>query len=191
MSTECVNDSALVERARSGEAAAFGELVDRHRKAVFRAALAATGSADDADEVAQEAFIAAYRNLAQFRDEASFKTWLLSIAWRKALTRRRGVRTLMRRFVNPGEDSGWDPMAPGRTQEQSLIDGELTVHVKQQIARLPSKLRDTLLLAASGEYGYDEIATMLGIPVGTVKWRVAEARKQLRVKLRSLGYSHG
>ncbi len=115
-----MSDSALVERARSGESAAFGELVDRHRRAVYRAALAATGSTEDAEEVAQEAFIAAYRHLSSFRDESSFKTWLLSIAWRKALTRRRSVRTLMRRFVaagrghrlgsdGPGTDAGTDP----------------------------------------------------------------------------------
>jgi RNA polymerase sigma-70 factor (ECF subfamily) len=186
-----VSDSALVERARLGESAAFGELVDRHRRAVFRAALAALGSAEDAEDVAQEAFVAAYRHLASFRDEASFKTWLLSIAWRKALTRRRSVRTLMRRFVTPDADAGWDPMDLGRTQEQSLIDGELRQHLKRLIGGLPPKLRDTLLLGASGDYTYDEIGAMLDIPLGTVKWRVAEARKQLRIRLDKLGYSHG
>ena len=186
-----VSDSALVERARLGESAAFGELVDRHRRAVFRAALAAIGSSEDAEEVAQEAFIAAYRHLSSFRDESSFKTWLLSIAWRKALTRRRSVRNVMRRFVTPDADSGWDPMDRGRTQEQALIDGELRGHVQRLITTLPRKLRDTLLLAAAGEYTYDEIAVMLDIPVGTVKWRVSEARRQLRTKLGRLGYSHG
>jgi RNA polymerase sigma-70 factor (ECF subfamily) len=185
-----VSDSALVERARAGERAAFGELVDRHRRAVFRAALAATGSPDDAEEVAQEAFIAAYRHLPSFRDEASFKTWLLSIAWRKALTRRRSVRTLMRRFVTPDPDSGWDPMDIGRTQEQSLIDGELRQHLRRLIGKLPLKLRDTLLLAASGDYTYDEIGGMLGIPPGTAKWRVSEARRCLKTGLNKLGYGH-
>ena len=186
-----MSDSALVERARLGESAAFGELVDRHRRAVFRAALAALGSAEDAEEVAQEAFIAAYRHLASFRDEASFKTWLLSIAWRKALTRRRSIKTLMRRFVAPDADSGWDPMDLGPTQEQTLIDSELRQHLKRLIGSLPPKLRDTLLLGASGDYTYDEIGAMLDIPLGTVKWRVAEARKQLRIRLGKLGYSHG
>ncbi len=190
MSTESVSDSALVERARTGDAAAFGELVDRHRRAVFRAALAALGSAEDAEDAAQEAFVAAFRRLDTFRDEASFKTWLLSIAWRKALTKRRSVKTLLRRFVVPDEESGWEAMDPGRTQEQAAIDGELRRHLMRLIARLAPTLRDVLLLAASGDHTYDEIGLMLGIPAGTVKWRVSEARRHIRFGLKRMGYGH-
>ena len=88
-SNRCVSDAELVARARQGDTAAFGELVDRHRAAVYRAAHAALGSANEAEDVAQEAFLAAYRKMDSYRGEASFKTWLLKIAWRQALTRRR------------------------------------------------------------------------------------------------------
>jgi RNA polymerase sigma-70 factor (ECF subfamily) len=190
VSIEGVSDPELVERARRGEDAAFGTLVDRHRASVVRAALAALGSREDAEEVAQEAFVAAYRHLQDFREDASFKTWLLAIAWRKALSRRRSVKTLLRRFVQPPEDTEWQVPDGAQSQEQSLLDGELREHVRRQIAALAPKLRDALLLASTGDHSYTDIAGMLGIPVGTLKWRVSDARRQLKARLAGLGYGH-
>jgi RNA polymerase sigma-70 factor (ECF subfamily) len=191
VSTEGVSDPELVERARRGDDAAFGTLVDRHRPAVFRAILAALGTREGADEVAQEAFVAAYRYLRDFREDASFKTWLLSIAWRKALTHRRSVRTFVSRFVQPPEDVEWQIPAATRSQEQAVLDAELRDAIRRQIARLAPKLRDAMLLSASGDNSYEEIAAMLGIPVGTLKWRVSEARRQLKVRLAEVGYGQG
>jgi RNA polymerase sigma-70 factor (ECF subfamily) len=190
LSTRGVSDPELVERARRGDDAAFGTLVDRHRTAVFRAALAALGTREDAEEVAQEAFVAAFQHLQDFREDASFKTWLLSIAWRKALTRRRTVRTFLRRFVQPPEDTEWQVPDAGRTQEQAVLDDELHGHIRREIARLAPKFRDALLLASAGEHSYNDIARMLGIPVGTLKWRVNEARRQLRIRLAGMGYGN-
>lgn len=190
MSTSDVSDSELVELARRGDHAAFGVLVDRHRTSAFRAALAALGSPDDAEEVTQEAFVAAFRYLADFREQASFKTWLLSIAWRKALTRRRSVKAMVRRFVAPAEGTEWEFPDQSRGPERALIDSELGAHLKRLISGLSPKLRDVLLLTTSGEHTYDEIAGMLAIPLGTVKWRVAESRRQLKGKLGELGYGH-
>ncbi len=185
-----VSDPELVERARRGDDAAFGTLVDRHRVPVFRAALAALGSPEDAEEVAQEAFVAAYSHLQDYRGDASFKTWLLAIAWRKALTRRRSVRALVRRFVQPPDTAEWQVPSGDPSQEQSVLDGELREHVRREIARLAPKLRDALLLASAGDQDYAEIAGVLGIPVGTLKWRVSEARRQLKARLAEVGYIH-
>ena len=190
MSTVGVSDSELVERARRGDHAAFGTLVDRHRVPVFRAAMAALGTREDAEEVAQEAFVAAYQHLQGFREEASFKTWVLSIAWRKALTRRRRVRSLLRRFVQPPEEVEWQVPDAARTQEQAVIDKELQRHIRLEIARLTPKLRDALLVAAGGDQDYAEAACTLGIPLGTLKWRVSEARRQLKGRLAEMGYEH-
>ena len=192
--TEAVpaDDLALVRRAQGGDVEAFGELVERHRRAVFRAALAAVRSAAEADEVAQDAFVTAFQKLEGFRGEASFKTWLLAIAWRKAIDRRKSVTRWMQRMVTPGNDER-DPMeqltAGGHTQEEDLMTADLQRRLKPLIAALPRKLRDVLLLAGSGDHSYDEIAQMLKIPIGTVKWRVSEARKVLKRKMTAMGYT--
>ena len=190
VSTRGVSDPELVERARRGDDAAFGTLVDRHRTAVFRAALAALGTREDAEEVAQEALVAAFQHLQDFREDASFKTWLLSIAWRKALTRRRTVRTFLRRFVQPPEDTEWQVPDAGRTQEQAVLDDELHGHIRREIARLAPKFRDALLLASAGDHSYNDIDGILGIPVGTLTWRVNEARRQLKGRLAGMGYGN-
>jgi RNA polymerase sigma-70 factor (ECF subfamily) len=191
------DDVELVRRAQAGDVTAFGELVERNRRAVFRAALAAVGSAAEADDVAQEAFVTAFQKLDGFRGEASFKTWLLTITWRKAIDRRKSVGRWMRRVVHPmaagetGED--WDPMdnlqARGQSQEDDVMTSDLQRRLRPLIASLPKKLRDALLLAASGDYTYEHIGQMLKIPVGTVKWRVSEARKVLKQKMAAMGYS--
>ena len=189
-------DLELVRLAQVGDDAAFGELVERNRRAVYRAAYAALGSAADADDVVQDAFVAAYRRLRSFRGDSSFRTWLLSIAWRKAMDRRRSVTRWMRLTVTHDrfEDGATDvvervPALEPSTDER-LESAELQRHLRTMIATLPRKLRDVLLLAGSGEHSYEEIGGMLSIPVGTVKWRASEARRVLRKKLTALGYGH-
>jgi RNA polymerase sigma-70 factor (ECF subfamily) len=190
-------DLELVRRAQAGDVEAFGDLVERNRRAVFRAALAAVGSADEADDVAQEAFVTAFQKLAGFRGESSFKTWLLSITWRKAIDRRKSVTRWMQRLIapHPTSETGeeWDPMqglpSGGQSQEDELMTADLQRRLRPLIASLPKKLRDALLLAGSGDHSYDEIGRMLGIPTGTVKWRVSEARKVLKQKMAAMGYT--
>lgn len=202
-STDCVtvtdasgaSDLDLVRRAQAGDTEAFGELVERNRRAVFRAALAAVGSAAEADDVAQEAFVTAYRKLGGFRGEAAFKTWLLAITWRKAIDRRNSMTRWLRLTVS-GPDYGEqapdimnNAPSPDRSQEEELAAAELQRTLRRLIATLPKKLRDALLLAGSGEYSYEQIAEMLEAPVGTVKWRVSEARRLLKQKLTALGHT--
>jgi RNA polymerase sigma factor (sigma-70 family) len=190
-------DLELVRRAQAGDTHAFGELVERNRRAVFRAALAAVGTAAEADDVAQEAFVTAYRKLGSFRGESQFRTWLLSITWRKAIDRRKSLSRWLRMTVSPRQDPGeetFDPMermmSAGRSQEDTLVDDELQRNVTRLIGTLPRKLRDALLLAGSGEHTYEQIGQMLGAPIGTVKWRVSEARRVLKRKLTALGYAY-
>jgi RNA polymerase sigma-70 factor (ECF subfamily) len=204
-STDCVtgteraaaaDDLDLVRLAQAGDAEAFGELVDRNRRAVFRAALAAVGSPAEADDVAQDAFVTAFHRLGQFRGDSSFRTWLLAIAWRKAIDRRKRIARWLRLIATPAprDDEVMDPLdiAPSRepSPEDAVADAELHRHVRRLIATLPRKLRDTLLLAGSGEYSYEQIGSMLNVPVGTVKWRVSEARRVLKRKMTASGYAH-
>jgi RNA polymerase sigma factor (sigma-70 family) len=189
-------DLALVRRAQAGDDHAFGQLIERNRRAVYRAAYAALGSAADADDVAQETFVAVYQKLHGFRGDASFRTWLLAIAWRKALDRRRSLTRWMRLTIRHDRPEADGPAlieqvaAPQRTQEECLAAEDFERALKLLIAALPRKLRDAILLAGSSEYSYEQIGSMLDIPVGTVKWRVSEARRVLKQKLAALGYAH-
>ena len=188
-------DLELVRRAQAGDADAFGALVERNRRAVFRAAMAAVGSPTEADDVAQEAFVTAFQKLSGFRAESSFKTWLLTITWRKAIDRRQSVTKWMQRLASPSAaqvDEGWDQMqmlpSTAQSQEEELLTADLQRRLRPLIAALPKKLRDALLLAGSGDHTYEEIGQLLKIPVGTVKWRVSEARKVLKQKMAAMGY---
>jgi RNA polymerase sigma-70 factor, ECF subfamily len=199
-----VTDQELVERARDGDVTAFDALVSRHHRAVVRAALAALGSAVDADDVAQEAWIAAHARLAHFRGESNFRTWLLTIVWNKARDRRRHVGRWLQRLVRLDARWNTDPAdgpreadrvmalasmsTGGASPEEAVLSDELAGAIRRTVRALPARLRDPLLLIGSGEYSYDEVAAIVGRPVGTVKWCVAEARRLLRVKLQRLGY---
>lgn len=189
-------DLELVRLAQGGDSRAFGALVERNRRAVFRAALAAVGSVAEADDVTQEAFVTAWRKLSGFRGESQFRTWLLSITWRKAIDRRKSIGRWLKLAATPSRDEAGDDLfdvidrvpAAGMNPEASLESAELQRDVRKLVRSLPRKLRDALLLAGSGEHTYEEIGLMLGTPVGTVKWRVAEARRVLKRKLLAMGY---
>jgi RNA polymerase sigma-70 factor (ECF subfamily) len=178
-----VSDAELVERARNGDRDAFGELVERHQQAVFRTALAALRSREDAEEVAQEAFISALERIQGFRGDASFKTWLLTITWNRALDKRRHAGLWLRRFVSRDDQGHMDFPSAGPSQESELAGAQARAEVRRLVRKLPAKYRDPLLLSASGEHTFDEIARLLSIPVGTAKWRAMEGRRILREKL--------
>lgn len=181
---------AWVCAAQAGDRDAFDALVGVYYRAVYRTAMAALQRSEDAEDATQDAFVLAWRKVSAFRGDSTFKTWLLTIVWRQALDRRKTCERWWRKRQTPAltEDSAWDDgldriATPDADPERLAgVRGRLT-HVRRAIAGLSPKLRDTLLLACSGEYGYDEIATMLGVPIGTVKWRVAEARRLLNKEL--------
>ena len=183
----------LVRLARDGDKDAFAALVDLHQQSAWRVAMAALGRAEEAEDAAQDGFLSAWRNLANLREDDRFRPWLLSIVWRKAIDRRRGMRSWLRMVVAPrgadADEQSWsieDSPDLSPTPEAETISRSAAQAARKVIAALPRKLRDPLLLAASGEYRYEEIAVMLDIPLGTVKWRVSEARKAVKAKLARL-----
>ena len=193
--TEAVPDletARLARLAREGDRDAFARLVDLHQQSAWRVAMAALGRSEEAEDAAQEAFLSAWRNLGHLRDDERFRPWLLSIVWRKALDRRRGLKAWLRVMASGGgrRDDGdatmWsieDSPDLGPTPEAAVMSRSAAMAARKLIAALPAKLRDPLLLAASGDYRYEEIAEMLGTPLGTVKWRVSEARRIVKGKL--------
>jgi len=149
-----MTDGERLEQARAGDHAAFGELVERHRSAVFRAAFAALGNDADAEDIAQEALVLAYKRLDQFRGDASVRTWMVAIARRLALTRRRRLWWRGNRTVVQETDlqalRDLTPSPEARAQSAQFIRT-----LQREIRRLPPKLRDALLLTAAGDLTQD------------------------------------
>jgi RNA polymerase sigma-70 factor (ECF subfamily) len=182
----------LVTLARAGDRVAFGRLIEAHLPAARRVALAAVGQPSDADEAVQEASVAAWKRIDALQEPAAFRGWFMRIVWRKALDRRRSVRAWIARFGGATIDDSGAPQidcaTPDASPDEILMSRQLEAAIAQVIKALPRKLRDPFLLAASGDHRYEEIATLLSIPIGTVKWRISEARRLTRVKLERLGH---
>lgn len=177
--------------------------MDLHQRAARRVAATALGQSPEVDEAVQDACITAWQHIAKLEDPAAFRAWLLRITWRKALDRRRSLTGWLRRFGrgqghgkahSEGPDKGAPELAtdhlidPAALADQQLLSRERDLVASQMIRSLPPRLRDPFLLAATGEHRYEDIASLLGIPLGTVKWRVAEARRVLRDKLARVGF---
>ena len=178
-----MTDEELVARARQGDTQAFGELVTRHHASVVRTAFIVCRSREEAEEVAQEALVSAWRRLSTFRGEAQFKTWLLAIAWRHALTRRGSAWRRLFRTARQLDDVTLELRSEAPGAERIVAASETLRRVGDLVNALPPPLRDALLLAASGECTFEEMAVMLGVPSGTLKWRVMEARRRVKSAL--------
>jgi RNA polymerase sigma-70 factor (ECF subfamily) len=180
----------LADSARAGDADAFCALVSLHERAARRVAMAALGNTADVDEAVQDACLGAWQQIAHLHDPSAFRAWLLRITWRKAIDRRRSLVRWLKRLRHEHEEQAplLETIADqGITADEQFLAHERDRAIRRMIRSLPPRLRDPFLLAASGDHPYDEIAALLRIPVGTVKWRVAEARRVLREKLSRLG----
>jgi RNA polymerase sigma-70 factor (ECF subfamily) len=147
----------------------------------YRVARGVLRNTADAEDVAQEALLRAYRRFDRLRDRNRFRAWLVRIAFRLALDR---LRSGKRRELRDTLWSQPERQAPAATAEDIAASSEFQAHLENALEELPEKLRLVLLLAAMEGRTIEEIAALVGIPVGTVKSRIFLARKQLAEKLR-------
>jgi RNA polymerase sigma-70 factor (ECF subfamily) len=181
-------DGALVAAAIAGDRDAFEALVRRHQTRIVNYAMAIVKYPADAEDVAQETFIRAYRSLTRFRGDSSFKTWLYTIATNAART---GLERRVRR--NRLEDESLDdeaaPLAAGDVPAGGA-DAETTLVQRESIDRalaaLPPDLRIAVVLRDVEGLDYKEIAAATGAPIGTVESRIFRARRRLRALLQPL-----
>jgi RNA polymerase sigma-70 factor, ECF subfamily len=146
----------------------------------FRLAMSVLRNHADAEDVAQEALLRAYRGYGRLRERGAFRGWLCRIAWRLALDKQRGTRRREKREL------AVDPAPPERSVEQMAASNEFERRLAAAMDELPEKLRQALVLAAIQGHSTREVAEMLDLPEGTVKSRVHLARKQLTEKLQWL-----
>ena len=179
-------DGAAVDEARAGDAGAFEVLVVRYQARIVNYAAALTGDSGGAEDVAQEAFVRAWRGLGRFRGESSFKTWLYRIATNVARTYRerrgRQAQIFSRSLDDEAEalTAGEVPAAAADV-ETSLVTRET---IDRALAELPEELRLALVLRDVEGLDYKEIASVTAAPIGTVESRIFRARRHMRTLLR-------
>mgnify|MGYP003291188251 FL=1 len=182
-----MNELLLISRARGGDRDAFGELVEKYRDNVYRLAYRMCGNAYDADEAAQEAFVAAWRALPNFRGDAKFSTWLYRLTTNAAIDVMR--REKRHQTVGDGEmvDLADDADSPQETVERT----EQQEAVQKALAALSEEYREVLLLRYMEDLDYAEIAEVLQLPSGTVKSRINRAKAALKTALLKSGNIFG
>ena len=180
-------DRALVEEAQTGSADAFETLVRRYQTRVLNYALAATSDPSEAEDVAQDVFIRAYRGLSRFRGESSFKTWIYSIATNVVRTHleRRGKRAPVW-GKSPAEDDMDSAAFEAAAREDLEEDTMRRQAIDRALGELPEDLRLAVILRDIQGLEYREIADITGVPLGTVESRLFRARRRLRPLLAPL-----
>ena len=174
--SELVREAAQADARRE-----FEERLAECGPLAFRVARGVLRNTADAEDVAQEALLRAYKSFDRLRDRNRFSGWLVRIAFRLALDRLRSAKRRERR------DALWSQPAhlpPPATAEDVAASNQFQGHLERALEELPEKLRLVLLLAAMDGYTIEEIARMIGVPLGTVKSRIFIARKKLAEKLR-------
>lgn len=179
------DDRRLIREAVAGDTASFGELVRRYQDRLYNIAYRVVGNPDDAADVVQDAFVSAYQSLASFKGDSEFFTWLYRIAFNTAISQKRKKRpTASIDGGTPGRDgeTGYDPedvstdTAPDAMMSRTEDERVLTA----AIAKLSDEHRTVLVLKDIDGEKYEDIATALGIPIGTVRSRLHRARLELR-----------
>lgn len=179
-----LDDAALVDASRAGDQNAFAILVQRHQRRVFTLVFRMLQQYEEANEVTQDAFFAAWQGLSSFRGDARFSTWLYRIAYNcalKQLEQRKRDYTLQ------------VAMQEMQMNDDERIGAEIEAHdrqafVREHLAMLPAKYRVVLILRHLQEMTYEEMAEILTMPIGTIKTHLFRARNLLKERLEAFEY---
>jgi RNA polymerase sigma-70 factor (ECF subfamily) len=176
---EAATATALVAAAKVGDQRAFEALVVRYRKRIFALALHITGSSSEADDIAQDVFLKAYRALPQFEGRSQFFTWVYRMAVNRSLNVRRDR-------ARRGEDTLDDPRLELAVTVDTRSDPGRATELRQTYARLlraldslPIDMRTTVILVSLQGMSHGEVAVIQNLSEGTIAWRMHEARRRL------------
>lgn len=181
-------DQELIAECLAGDTEAFGALVVRYQDRLYNTLVNVLGSAEEARDVAQDAFVHAFQKLQSFRGRAAFYSWLFRIAFNAAISRKRKVRRPSGSVDASREGGGVDPPDLRSDIEPSfpLEQAERQALVRKALAEISEEFRTALVLKEMDGLKYEEIAEIMNCPIGTVRSRIHRARTELRGKLESL-----
>jgi RNA polymerase sigma-70 factor (ECF subfamily) len=180
------SESELLRRARAGDRGAYSSLVRMHHRKLFACAVRMVGDRDEAEDAVQESFLRAWRAIGRFDGRSELSTWLYRICINvclNALRRRKRLRAADLadpRVPEPAADDTQDGVDPRGALEQNELHAKLAV----ALAELSPSLRTTVVLVLLQGMPHKEASAVLGCPEGTVAWRIHEARRRLRDRLR-------
>jgi RNA polymerase sigma-70 factor, ECF subfamily len=186
ISPDAVDDAALVQQIRRGDAGAFGALMRRYNRRLYRTARAILKDDGAAEDALQEAYVAAFNHVGEYRGEAALGTWLTRIVVNQALQAlRRGRRE---RVVVPFDEAGADRIleiedAPAGAPENVLLRAEMRRLIERKIDELPESYRAVFMLREVEDMTVEETAAALDIPAATVRSRLFRAKARLRESL--------
>lgn len=190
---QSAEDAVLVEQARNGDMTAFSHLVNRYQDRVVNTCWRMCGCLDDAQDIAQEAFLNALQSIGSFRGKSGFYTWLFRIAVNLSLSHRRKRARRPTLSLHTGED---DPMQGDAAARLATVDDDPSARlharetqrlVADALEELDDDHRAVLVLRDIEGFDYAGIAEVLELPVGTVKSRLARGRLALRERLKAKG----
>lgn len=169
----------MIDAVLQGDRAAYGSIVQKYQDRLFAALVRITGCPEEAEDVAQEAFVQALRKLDTFQQSAAFYTWLYRIAFNLSATRARRKRPRAS-LDELRESGGSEPADRDGAPEEPLMLKERAKQVHAALGELAEDYRQVVVLRELEGCDYEQIASILGIPLGTVRSRLFRAREQLR-----------
>ena len=178
------DESKLVEQSLAGDPEAYAALVNQHQQMIRAMTFRMTGSLDDAEDLAQDAFLRAYQQLAAFNARSKFSTWLcqiainLSLDWRRRENRREDIH------------SKWAAEVVSESSSGAGFPDELSRQVQAALNRLPVKQRAAIILTIYENQSHAEAAKTLGCAEVTISWRVFAARQKLKRLLKNIPHEH-
>jgi RNA polymerase sigma-70 factor, ECF subfamily len=183
---EGLDDAQLVARTLNQDAHAFGQLIDRHAAAIVNLAYRMVGNRAEAEDLAQEAFLAAFKALSTFRADSKFSTWLYRIATNKCKDWLRAKRPGQGLHDVNADETLDAHIAEERTPEKLLSQQQVAQELEEAIQRLPPLYREAFVLKHVEGLSYEEMQEILGVNGDTLKMRVYKGRLQLSRELAEL-----
>lgn len=183
------SDEQILERALTGDAEAFGEIVLRWERRIFALTYGMLGREEDARDATQETFLSAFRNLRNFRGEAKVSSWLHRIAVNQCITRHRRAKVRNEGGLDDEEEKHASSFAtPAELSPSRVVEGrERSNAVRRAVGSLPVELRQIVVMKEFEELTFREIADALDVPLSTVKSRLYTALRQLHMRLEKFG----
>jgi len=176
----------LIFQAKKGSIQAFSKLVEKNKEKIFFAALRLTGNLHEAEDIAGETFFIAFKNISQFKGNSAFSTWLYRICF-SIVYHKQKRKKLIRFFSSFDESKEYDVPVSSEVEDE-LVKEERQRIVRKCIGKLPSKMRDMILLREFEGLSYRELARVFNCSIGTVMSKLYRARKKLKELLIKEGF---